>query len=393
MSGMRTGGWRGRLLAVALLVAGVTVGAVAVQAASDGPTAAPAPAQAAVAVPAAFASSTGADGAQPWSAPLVVGAHDGELLDVVALGPDDAPLAGAVTAGTWTSTGQLLPSTVYRVSVTVRDAAGQERTRPLVVRTAAAERVLTAALSPGDDAVVGVGMPVTVRLDGPVSDPAAREALAARLSVESEPSVRGAWRWMNDAELHWRPAEFWPAGTQVSVRADLERLPLPDGTWGSGVRTSQFRIGEAVVSTVDVAAHTMTVTRGGEVLRVLKASMGKPEHPTRGGTHLVLEKDATRVMDSDTVGLPGEYRTKVDWAVRLTYSGTFTHSAPWSVAQQGVANVSHGCINLSPDDAKWFYDLARRGDVVQVVGTDVPPKLDDPGAADWNLTFDQWRAT
>ena len=174
--------------------------------------------------------------------------------------------------------------------------------------------------------------------------------------------------------------------------SDLDRLALPGGTFGSGRRTSGFRIGEAVVSTVDVAAHTLTVTRGGEVLRVLKASMGAPEFPTRGGTHLVLEKAAARVMDSDTVGLPGAYELEVEWAVRLTYSGTFTHSAPWSLASQGVANVSHGCINLSPDDARWFFEQVRRGDVVEVVNATEGPKLSDPGAADWNLDFAQWRA-
>jgi len=220
----------------------------------------------------------------------------------------------------------------------------------------------------------------------------ARERLEGRLSVETEPAVRGAWRWMHDKELHWRPAEFWPTGTQVSVEADLDRLPLPGGLWGSGTRTAEFEIGDAVISTVDVAAHTMTVTRNGEVLRVLPASMGTPDNPTRGGTHLVLEKYASKVLDSDTVGLPGEYETEVQSAVRLTYSGTFTHAAPWSVKDQGVRNVSHGCINLSPADAAWFYELARRGDVVHVVGTDVPPKLDDPGAADWNLSFEDWRA-
>lgn len=30
----------------------------------------------------------------------------------------------------------------------------------------------------------------------------------------------------------------------------------------------------------------------------------------------------------------------------------FVHAAPWSVAQQGSSNVSHGCINLSPDNAQ-----------------------------------------
>jgi lipoprotein-anchoring transpeptidase ErfK/SrfK len=391
MSGMGKGGVAGRLMAALLLVVGVAAGAAAVNATAGeqtGPDAASSP----VAVPVALAHSLGADGLQPWSAPLVVSADDGELLDVVALGPDGAPLAGAVAGASWTSTGLLLPSSGYRLDVTLLDDAGQERRRVVTVRTAAAAQVLTAGLSPGDDAVVGIGQPVAVRLDGPVTDPAARAALEERLTVESEPSVRGAWRWIHDRELHWRPAEFWPAGTTVSVRADLDALPLPDGLWGSGVRTSRFSVGEAVVSTVDVAAYTMTVTRNGEVLRVLPASMGTPDNPTRGGTHLVLEKFASKVLDSDTVGLPGEYEIEVASAVRLTYSGTFTHAAPWSVADQGVRNVSHGCINLSPADAAWFYDLARRGDVVHVVGTDVAPKLDDPGAADWNLTFDQWRA-
>ncbi|HWG93306.1 MAG TPA: Ig-like domain-containing protein [Mycobacteriales bacterium] len=350
----------------------------------------PAPAVAAAApVPRLVAASADA-GVQAWTAPLRVEVADGALTGVVALGPGDEPLAGRLAGGTWTSTGSLVPSATYRLTGTVRDAAGAELQRPLVVRTSDPEQVVTAALRPGDDAVVGVGQPVVVVLDAPVREPAARAAVVERLRVTSTPSVRGGWRWTSPTELHWRPAELWPAGTRVDVRAELEGLALPGGAWGSGVRTSRFTVGDAVVSTVDVAAHTMTVTRNGEVLRVLKASMGKPEHPTRGGTHLVLEKDATRVMDSDTVGLPGAYRTEVQWAVRLTYSGTFTHSAPWSVADQGVRNVSHGCINLSPEDAKWFYDLARRGDVVHVVGTDEPPLPDDPGSVDWNVPFEEW---
>jgi lipoprotein-anchoring transpeptidase ErfK/SrfK len=382
----------GLVVAASLLVVGGVGTAGAVALLDEQTLGTPAAVASPVPVPEVVAESLGDGGLQPWDAPLRVVARDGDLRDLVALDPDGEPVAGTVDAGAWTSRGPLLPSSSYRLTATVRDAAGQERQRPLAVRTTDPAALLSASLTPGDDAVVGVGQPVAVRLDGPVRDPAARAAVEERLSVKSQPSVLGAWRWMSETELHWRPAQFWPAGAKVSVRADLDRLALPGGLWGSGTRTSQFSIGDAVVSTVDVAAHTMTVTRNGEVLRVLKASMGKPEHPTRGGTHLVLEKDASRIMNSDTVGLPGAYRTEVQWAVRLTYSGTFTHAAPWSVADQGVRNVSHGCINLSPDDAKWFYDLARRGDVVQVVGTDVPPKLDDPGAADWNLTFEEWRA-
>ena len=57
-------------------------------------------------------------------------------------------------------------------------------------------------------------------------------------------------------------------------------------------------------------------------------------------------------MDSASIGIPkgspGYYRITAQWAMRLTWSGEFLHSAPWSVGSQGSANVSHGCTNLQP---------------------------------------------
>jgi lipoprotein-anchoring transpeptidase ErfK/SrfK len=139
----------------------------------------------------------------------------------------------------------------------------------------------------------------------------------------------------------------------------------------------------------------MTVRRDGAVLRVLRASMGKPQFATRNGTFIVLEKSRRRIMDSATVDLPPgtpAYRTAVEHAVRITNSGTFTHGAPWSVPSQGVRNVSHGCINLSPADAAWFFDLARRGDVVKVVNSSRGATSWDAGSRDWNMSYADWKA-
>jgi hypothetical protein len=61
----------------------------------------------------------------------------------------------------------------------------------------------------------------------------------------------------------------------------------------------------------------------------------------------------------------------VDWAFRLTWGGEFIHSAPWSVGSQGRYNVSHGCVNLAPTNAKWLFDTAHVGDPVIVRGTEV----------------------
>jgi lipoprotein-anchoring transpeptidase ErfK/SrfK len=386
----------------ALLIAAVgTGGAVALRGGSSSsaaglsaaaPSAAPTAATAPTATPVTLvAQSVSADGAQPWDAPIQVTTADGQLVDVVAIGPDDAPVPGVLSGATWSSTGPLKPSTTYRLTATVR-TGGKKVERPLVVRTSAPTHVLKAVLDPGDGSVVGVGLPAEVHLSAAVNDAAARAAVVQRLTVTTTPAVDGAWRWVSPSELHWRPAAFWAAGTVVDVKADLEGLALPGGVWGTGAHTTHYRIGDAVVSTADVNAHTLTVTRNGQVLRVLKASMGKPTRETRNGVDLVLEKNSTIVMDSDTVGLPGEYKTKVDWAVRLTYSGTFTHAAPWSVGDQGVRNVSHGCVNLAPADAKWFYDLVKRGDPVQVVGSPVAPLPHDPGSEDWNIPFEQWKS-
>ena len=169
---------------------------------------------------------------------------------------------------------------------------------PIVIRNP------VALLNPGDASVVGVGMPLMVLLDQPVTKPADRAALVARLSVVTKPSVRGAWRWIDSSELHYRGPTYWPAGTRISLVANLRRLHLSDGTWGSGQRTTTYSVGDAIVSTVDVTAHTMTVRRNGAVVRVAKVSTGRDKYPTKGGVHIVLEKVRVQVMDSETVGIP-----------------------------------------------------------------------------------------
>jgi lipoprotein-anchoring transpeptidase ErfK/SrfK len=347
-------------------------------------------------VPTPTASVVGlAEGRAPWDSPLRLAVADATLTAVSVTDPDGAGVPGTLTPAGWTSESTLVPAATYTASLTVRDAVDRVQVLPLTAQTTAATSIVKAALSPGDDSVVGVGKAVQVTLDQDVTDPAARDAVVSRLVVSASPAVPGAWRWMDARTIHYRPAAFWQPGTKVTVHFDLQRLSLPGGTWGSGVRTTHFTVGDAVISTVDVAAHTMTVRRGGTVLRVMKASMGKPQFATRNGTFLVLEKFRKRIMDSATVNLPPgtpAYKTAVEHAVRITNSGTFTHGAPWSLKSQGVANVSHGCINLSPADAAFFFDLSRRGDVVKVVNSTREANSFDAGSRDWNMSFADWQA-
>jgi lipoprotein-anchoring transpeptidase ErfK/SrfK len=71
-------------------------------------------------------------------------------------------------------------------------------------------------------------------------------------------------------------------------------------------------------------------------------------------------------------------------AVRFDNSGNFVHSAPWSVYDQGTRDVTHGCINLAPADAKWFYDNFGNGDPI-VVKNSVGTYAKNDGSNDWQL--------
>ena len=76
-----------------------------------------------------------------------------------------------------------------------------------------------------------------------------------------------------------------------------------------------------------------------------------------------------------------------DWATQMSYSGVFVHSAPWSVGAQGHTNTSHGCLNVSPANAEWFYDHVKRGDIVVVVNTVGPTLSGTEGLGDWNIPW------
>ena len=128
-----------------------------------------------------------------------------------------------------------------------------------------------------------------------------------------------------------------------------------------------------MIATADDNTKTLTVRRNGEVVKTMPISMGKNSTPTNNGTYIVGDRFAHMVMDSSTYGVPSNspngYRTEVDCATQISYSGIYVHAAPWSVGSQGYSNVSHGCLNVSTSNAQWFYNNTKRGDIVEVANT------------------------
>jgi lipoprotein-anchoring transpeptidase ErfK/SrfK len=243
-----------------------------------------------------------------------------------------------------------------------------------------------------DGDTVGVGMPIVIEFSKSVPK-SLRASVERRLFVRSTPAVVGSWHWWSNSEVHYRPKAYWEPGTKVSLRAAIGGLPMGDGNYGKRDRVVDFQVGDHVVTKVDSATHVARVYRNGALIRTMPASLGKASTPTSAGTMVVMDKQAEMTFDSGTFGVPantpGGYRQKVKWDVRFTWGGEFFHSAPWSVGDQGSRNVSHGCVNLSPANAQWFFDLAKKGDVVQIVNTGrtVAP---GNGWTDWNVPWSEF---
>jgi lipoprotein-anchoring transpeptidase ErfK/SrfK len=208
-----------------------------------------------------------------------------------------------------------------------------------------------ASVQPFNGQTVGVAHPITVTFTRPVRDRAAAER---SIAVTAPAPMSGRYEWRTDSTVEFQPDHYWPAHSQIKLMAGGERR--------------SFGTGATVLGVGSISNHTFTVSIDGVIMRQMPASFGKPRFATPVGSFSVLEKYKSIVMDSRTIGIPLEdpegYKLTVANAVRVTWGGVYIHSAPWSVGSQGYANVSHGCVNLSPDNAWWYFNEVGIGDPV-----------------------------
>jgi lipoprotein-anchoring transpeptidase ErfK/SrfK len=231
------------------------------------------------------------------------------------------------------------------VAMTATAPSGVAATAPSV------SAATVASVQPINGQTVGVAHPIIVTFTRPVADRAAAER---SIQVTSPASVTGKYEWRNDSTVTFMPDRYWPAHSQITMMAGGERR--------------SFGTGSTVLAVGSISNFTFTVSIDGVIMRQMPASFGKPRFATPVGSFTVLEKYKSIVMDSRTIGIPltdpEGYKLTVADAVRITWGGVYVHSAPWSVGSQGYANVSHGCINLSPDNALWYFNQVGIGDPV-----------------------------
>jgi len=366
------------LLVLAVVVVG-SLGVVTAATAEGGrttiavPSAAPAPAPgAARSATVRYTPTAGAAGVQPATKATAT-VTDGTF-DTVTLTDDDGKaLAGELNAEKtiWTSTAPLGLGASYQWGGNATGADGV----PVPLRgsfaTAAPSRKIRGTINVGDGRTVGVAAPVRIQFNDHVVD---RAAVERALKIETSVPVEGSWGWLPDegggSRVDWRPKVYWPANTSVTVTANLRDVPYGGGAVGSANVTSTFKIGRSQIVKADAKSFRLVVIRDGRQVFDFPASYGlgsDPNRNTRAGVHVVSEKFTDKRMVSVRYG----YDLVEKWAVRMSNNGEFIHANPASASAQGSANVTHGCVNLSVDNARAYYDSVLYGDPVEVTNTPV----------------------
>lgn len=322
--------------------------------------------------------------------------EDARLKDVTVADAEGTELAGGIAADgrTWTSARKAAPGTSYRVRATTDKGGEAKRT----FRTAAPERVNKVTITPGRSLrTVGVGQPLSIVFDHPVTNKAEVEK---SLEVSTSNGTTGSWGWIKNHDgrdrVDWRPKEYWKSGTKVRLDARLNGVDSgAAGGWFVRDYDTAVTIGRNQVVKVDLDSKTAKLTRDGRTVRSVPMSAGTPggEKASWGGTSVLMGKEGTINMRSETVGLGDSYNKMVDYSMRLTWSGMYAHAAPWNAAYFGNTNHSSGCVGMSTSDASWLYGQAQVGDPFEVSGSG-SKGVPDPGNGygEWNLSWADWQA-
>ncbi|HEU5418713.1 MAG TPA: Ig-like domain-containing protein [Streptosporangiaceae bacterium] len=289
-------------------------------------------------------------------------------------------VAGKMNAAStsWHSRWALGVSTTYHVTATAAAPGGKPVTTTSSFKTLTPSRTFRTMIFEGYGKTYGVGMPIMLTFSEPITNKAAVERA---LQVSSSKPVVGAWHWVNDQTLNFRPRQYWPAHTTVSFTGHLDGVQGAPGMYGYHTLTQSFNIGRSLIVVASTATHHLNLYRDGKFYQRWPISTGKPGDNTPNGTYLTIDKGNPVLMKG-----PG-YRLKVPWSVRFTWSGDYLHDAYWSVGQQGFANVSHGCVNLSPAHAEAYYKMEMPGSPVTITGS---PRAGVPGNG-WTDWFMSWQ--
>ncbi|MER5767620.1 L,D-transpeptidase [Streptomyces sp. NPDC001985] len=330
---------------------------------------------------------------------------EGTLTEVKLTDAKGTSVKGTLAADgkSWKPDAQLERSTSYKLSVSAKDAAGLTAHENSSFTTVSPTNSFIGNFTPEDGSTVGVGMPVSINFNKPITD---RKAVQAGIKVSSTGGQEIVGHWFNSQRLDFRPDQYWKEGSTVTLDLALDGVEASPGVVGVQQKKVTFKIGRNQVSIVDAASKTMKVQQDGKTIRTIPISAGAPATPTYNGQMVISEKFKETRMNGATVGFTdsdgkGEYDIKdVPHAMRLSTSGTFIHGSYWGNGVFGKANTSHGCVGLDDQQGAnnpnkpgaWFYNNSLIGDVVIVKNSKDKTIAPDNGLNGWNMDWAKWKA-
>ncbi|WP_133905695.1 L,D-transpeptidase [Actinophytocola oryzae] len=323
--------------------------------------------------------------------PVKISVAGGELTEATVTNAEGQPVNGAIAEDkkSWASGEVLGYGKTYSYTATAKNAQGKVTTSKGSFTTLTPASTPRATINPGDNASVGVGMPISIKF--PEGGPQDKAAVEKALQVQTSQPVEGSWAWVSKSQVDWRPKEYWPANTQVTVNAKLYGVAYGGGAYGKSDLSTNFTIGRNQVVKINTPDHVMNVYRDGGLVASYPSSNGldgDPDRTTPNGTVIVMSKEPIGDFSNPKYGYTN---VKKKWAVRISNHGEFIHENEENHANIGKKNSSHGCVNLLEPDAKAYFDSALIGDPVEISGSvaNFPTTSD---VFDWLISWDQWKS-
>ena len=144
-------------------------------------------------------------------------------------------------------------------------------------------------------------------------------------------------------------------------------VPSASGVAGSGEATNAglARAGRWV--DVNLSTLRASAMQGGQVVFTVRVNTGKPGWETPVGSFPIMRKTPSTTMRSQPSWSDQYVVPNVPWVMYFTKYGHALHGNYWVPASWfGTRNTSHGCVGMSPSDAKKFYDFTSVGTMVVI---------------------------
>jgi lipoprotein-anchoring transpeptidase ErfK/SrfK len=172
----------------------------------------------------------------------------------------------------------------------------------------------------------------------------------------------------------WTPKHRVKLGTRIGTAIALAALTLPltltltpsfsqpftpaPAQAGTSSTIAQLKRSQQRWIEVDLSRQTLIAWQGNRWIDARYVSTGKASTPTPTGVFNVQTKIYSTTMSGRDYSVP-------DVRYVMFYSGNYAiHGAYWH--NRFGTPVSHGCINLAEDAAKWLYNWSEVGTPIVV---------------------------